>query len=375
MNKLLKKLRRSLHQFPELSGKEKETSKRIINFISNFNPTKIISRIGGYGLAAIYEFGPAGPTILIRCELDALPIQEKNAFDYKSVVPGVSHKCGHDGHMTMVAGLAPWLQSASFIRGKVILLFQPAEETGHGAQAMIADEKWKNISFDYAFSLHNIPGYPLGNVLIVDNTFNATVQSLMILLKGKTAHAAEPEKGINPAECCAQLIYEITALNSPDPSSKHFRLVTVVHVNIGEKNYGISAGNGELHLTIRTWGIEEMDKLVSNIKNKVDKICKDHHIDHEYSWFDYFPAVRNNDECNSIVKAAAASAGIDHIVLKSPIKFGEDYGWFSQLAPSAMFGLGSGIDTPPLHQDDYDFPDELITIGIEVYKNIISKIL
>lgn len=375
MNNSLINLRKTLHQFPELSSKEKKTSRRIIDFISAYNPTKLIPNIGGHGLVAIYQFDDAGPTVMVRCELDALPIHESNEFEHRSRVDGVAHKCGHDGHMAIVAGLAPWLEKSTSLIGTVILLFQPAEETGHGAQSVINDQKWKEISFDYAFALHNLPGYKLGTVLLVNNTFNTTVQSLKIILKGKGSHAAEPEKGINPAECCSQLITELNTLNISDSSSKEYRLITFVYIRVGEKDYGMSAGYGEIHLTIRTYGIDKMRVLEREIMSLTNDICSQHQIQHDISLFDFFPAVQNNKDCNLIIRDACLQEEIDLVNLSEPIKFGEDFGWFSQLNRSAMCGIGSGIDSADLHQDDYDFPDKLIPIGVKLFQGIISQLL
>ena len=136
---------------------------------------------------------------MIRCELDALPIQEANSLPYQSQHPGVSHKCGHDGHMTIVAALAPWLQQQTFAAGSVILLFQTAEETGKGAKSMLDDVKMEGIQPDYVFALHNIPGLPLHEIAVVAGQFSATVQSVAFQLYGQQSHAAEPENGKNPA--------------------------------------------------------------------------------------------------------------------------------------------------------------------------------
>lgn len=132
-------LRKELHRYPELSGVEVETAKRIRQFVEAHHPTKIIENIGGNGLAVIYEFPKAGTTITIRCELDALPIQEINHFYHQSTAAGISHKCGHDSHMAIVAGLVFWLKEQAFQSGKIVLLFQPAEETGQGSNCHHSD--------------------------------------------------------------------------------------------------------------------------------------------------------------------------------------------------------------------------------------------
>ena len=216
-------------------------------------------------MAVVYAFGAGGPTILFRCELDALPIQEVNTFAHQSITDGTSHKCGHDGHMAIVAGLAPWLSQCTFRTGTVILLFQPAEETGKGAETVVDNPHFARFQPDYVFALHNIPGYPLHQLLWQPRQFSATVQSIAISLFGKESHAAEPENGINPAPAIAELIQAFGQLVQPDTLHPDFTLITPVHILMGQKQYGISAGYGELHLTLRTWGTDRMDQIVAAV--------------------------------------------------------------------------------------------------------------
>ena len=174
-------------------------------------------------MAFCYHFSDEGPTVAIRCELDALPITEHNQFAHQSTVSGVSHKCGHDGHMTIVAGLSPWLKEQDFTRGKVILLFQPAEEVGKGANEMLQDVRLAALEIDYMFALHNIPGEKLHSIITMDEGFSAEVISLSIKLEGQESHAAEPEKGISPAVGISLLVSSLSKLNvcllytSPSP--------------------------------------------------------------------------------------------------------------------------------------------------------------
>ena len=206
-------LRRTLHQFPELSGQEQDTAQRILSYVGHEGPSQIIEELGGHGLALVYAFKNSGPTIAIRCELDALPIQEINDFEYQSTIDGVSHKCGHDGHMTIVAGLAKWITTQGFDKGSIVLLFQPAEETGRGAEAVLKDPRFEALGIDYMFALHNIPKVPLHEIIVMDRGFSAEVISFNLELQGKASHAAEPEHGINPAIAIAELISSFSKLN------------------------------------------------------------------------------------------------------------------------------------------------------------------
>ncbi|WP_405414046.1 amidohydrolase [Maribacter sp. Asnod1-A12] len=375
MNKTLVQLRKQLHQNPELSGKEHNTAKRIIEFVKEYNPTEIISAIGGAGVAVVYEFEENGPIVAIRCELDALPIIEENTFEYKSDNYGVSHKCGHDGHMTIVAGLAEWLSVAEFKKGKVVLLFQPAEETGKGAAKVLEDDRFLNLDPDYVFALHNLPGEKMHSVIVKSGYFTATVQSFSIQLTGKKSHASEPENGVNPAIAVAELVQEIHALADTNVNSENFALLTPICIDLGEKNYGISPENAELHYTIRTWSRAVMTTLEEKIKQLVSTISSKHELKAEMGWFEFFPASDNNTECVTLIRKVANQQHIRLVKHPRSLKFGEDFGWFSSKYKSAIFGIGAGEHQSALHHSDYDFPDELIDTGLLMFKGLISGIL
>lgn len=370
----LVKLRKELHQHPELSGEEKHTAKRIHDFLIENGATDVITNIGGNGVAAVFTFS-SEPVIVIRCELDALPIEEVNDFSHSSLNKGVSHKCGHDGQMVIVAGLIFWLKEQSFQQGKVILLFQPAEETGAGAEAVLKDERFLQLNPDYVFALHNLPGEEMHTVIQTGNIFSATVQSFAIYIKGKQAHASEPEKGINPALAVAKLINAFDQLIISDTANPAFALLTPVYTQMGEKAYGISAGSGELHYTIRTWTVKEMQILKDKINIITKEVCEKHSLQFSIDWFDYFPAVINADQCNALIKKAAIANGLKTEQKKSPMKWGEDFGWFSQKYKTGFFGVGAGMNIPALHHNDYDFPDEIIPTGINMFIGIITELL
>jgi len=368
-------LRKELHKNPELSCFEYETAKRIRRFIEKHNPTVILENIGGTGLVAIYKYQKKGKSITIRCELDALPIQEENEFKHQSKKEGISHKCGHDGHMAIVSGLIFWLKNQSFNSGEVILLFQPAEENGKGANRVLKDERFKSLKTDYVFALHNIPKEPLHSIILIDKGFSAEVQSFIVRAKGKKSHASEPENGINPALGLSNIITTLSKLEVVRPEDKNFTLITPVHINMGQIAYGISPANGELHYTIRTWNRKNMSALRVQINVIIQEICQIHKLHYEIEWLEYFPAATNDIESNNFIEKAAEENNYKISERPYPFKFGEDFGWFSREYKTAMFGLGAGLDTPALHNADYDFPDEIIETGITMFKSIISNIM
>ena len=368
-------LRHELHRLPELSQQEKKTALRIKSFVAEYNPTEIITGIGGEGIVVIYNYNIDGPTIAIRCELDALPIVEENQFSYRSEVEGVSHKCGHDGHMAIVAGLCKWLENQEMESGRVVLIFQPSEENGKGAHQMLQDKRFTKLDIDYMFALHNIPGQKMHSIITMEQGFSAEVQSFSVKLTGHESHAAEPENGINPALGISELVARLDQLNLPDPCAANYTVLTPVYINMGEKSYGISPAEGEAHYTIRTWSTLYMDRLQGQIIEVIEEIGKTQKLDFKIDWFEHFPAAENNSVCNTIIRDAVKESDFDLIERPYPFKFGEDFGWFSKEYKAGMFGLGAGVDTPALHSRTYDFPDELIETGVAVFKEIIIKVL
>ncbi|MDX2301277.1 MAG: amidohydrolase [Microscillaceae bacterium] len=366
-------LRQALHREPEISNFEEQTAHKIAAFLTAFQPQQMIEHIGGHGLMAIFQGTEIGPTILIRCELDALPIPEELPLRYRSKYPQVSHKCGHDGHMAIVAGLAPSLQKLS--KGRVILLFQPAEETGEGAIRMLQDAKMHGIFVDYAFALHNLPGYPLHSILVKEGSFNAASKGMIVTLKGLTSHAAEPEKGINPSIALAEIIQELHQLSLEKDKFNNFTLITVIHALLGEISFGTSPGNAELRFTLRAFENEDMRMLSSLTVSRIMNIVEKKKIAWQVNWTDEFAATVNDPHCVQIIREVALKENFSLQELDQPFKWSEDFGQFTKKYKGAIFGLGAGLDHPALHNPNYDFPDEIIETGIRMFEGIIQKIL
>src|SRR5699024_9882230 len=198
--------RHYLHQHPEVSVCEENTAAYIVETLQKIGLSSIHHDFFEAAILAEISADKPGNTVLIRCELDALPIQETNTnLSYKSNKAGVSHKCGHDGHMTILLGLAEKLKQTPPKTGKVLLLFQPSEENGRGAEGVLKSGILQNYAIDFMFALHNVPGFPLGSVVCRPGSFTPSVESLTVELIGKTSHAGMPEKGVNPALTIAKL--------------------------------------------------------------------------------------------------------------------------------------------------------------------------
>jgi amidohydrolase len=364
--------RKTLHANPELSGEEKQTAARIAEFLESCNPDVLHKNIGGHGLIATWDSGNKGKTILLRADMDALPIEEINEFEHKSINLGVSHKCGHDGHSTILCAVAHDLSENRPLSGKVHLLFQPSEENGEGAKAVIETAEFKNIAPDFVFALHNLPGYPTGHIVVKEGIFTAAVNSIIINLKGKTSHAAEPEHGINPAMAVSNILREAVLMEYNHPEKKDMRVITPVYVELGSKSYGISAGQASVHLTLRCWDNENLKKLEKEIEQLATQYAERHRLLVNFEYTQTFHANMNHKEAVEVVRKASKLTNHPLIEKQDPFKWGEDFGLFTTKYKGCMFGLGSGENCPALHNPDYDFPDELINIGKDIFIGILN---
>jgi amidohydrolase len=366
--------RKELHQHPELSGQEKNTSNRILGFVKKSQPDAIVENIGGHGLAFVFDSGKAGPCVLFRTDMDALPIQEVNTFEYKSGNEGVAHKCGHDGHMAIMSLLSRKIAAQRPRRGKVVLLFQPAEETGEGAEKVIVDEKFKQIKPDMAFALHNLPGYDHHTIVMREGAFASASKGMIVKLKGVTSHAGEPENGKNPARAMAEIVQKFLDLPN-DSSFKDFTLVTLIHTRLGERAFGTSAGYAEVMATLRTYRNDDMDILTENAEKIAREAAAKDEIETEISYTEEFPATVNIEECNGLVADAAKNLDLKLLEKDQPFRWSEDFGQFTNRFKGALFGLGSGKNQPQLHNPDYDFPDEIIDTGANMFFDIYTRLL
>jgi amidohydrolase len=374
MMKELKNLRHKLHAAAEKSGAEANTAKIVSRYLDDFKPNRVIRKLGGHGIAAVFDGNEPGPRLLIRCELDALPIPETIKLDYGAPAGGVAHKCGHDGHMTIVLGLAPVLCAKPPRKGSVVLLFQPAEEIGKGAGRVIEDSKFAEITPDYCFALHNLPGFARHRIIVCEGFFAAASKGLIVRLRGATSHAAEPEKGNSPTLAVAQLINGFSSMPQFYAGMHEASKVTVIHSRVGEIAFGTSPGEGEVMATLRTYEQDIMERLSEKCLNLAVGIARANGLTYEIEWDEDFPATINNAQCAKLIKKCAAQLNLDIYKPEKPFPWSEDFGNFTLLYPGALFGLGAGENHPVLHHPTYDFPDEIIDTGVKMFEGLIREL-
>lgn len=373
-------LRKELHRLAEPSGQEEKTASFVASRLRDIGFNEIHERLGGWGLLAFQRSGQQGPFVLFRAELDALPIDDPGDWPHRSRTRGVGHKCGHDGHMALLLELAAHCAEHPVKQGEVGLLFQPAEETGLGAGQMLDDPGAASLIAsdrepDHMFALHNIPGEPLGAVLMREGTFASASIGLEVTLTGHTAHAAHPEQARSPADALASLITGWHGLVRTHIPFDRPALLTVVHAALGRRAFGTTPGEASLAATLRAHENHDLDQLAARAVDMAESIASRWQLDFQYEFTESFRAVKNHPASIDVMKKAAARCdGLDVRMLEKPYSWSEDFGRFTDRFPGALIGLGAGTDTAPLHHPDYDFPDALLKTGPELLRAVLQEL-
>lgn len=348
-------LRKQLHNCPEASGKEVRTQEILKRFIRTNTSLEIMEKEKWF--YCIYNSKKKEkPTIAFRADMDGVAAPDGS----------ISHRCGHDGHSTVLAGLALELEKMLLNRD-VVLIFQFGEETGQGAiECKLA---LNETEAEEIYGFHNIPGYPLGSLLLRTETFACASKGMTIKLIGKPSHAAYPEAGINPAYTIGELI-----TNLPDmlEQSQYSGMVlcTIIKVTVGEEAFGVSASEGELLLTIRGQYEADLEKLQERLEQFVKSKSKKAGIQYQISYCEQFPETKNDSVCVEKVKRAGEHFGYQIIYPSDPFRWSEDFGHYLKETKGAFFGIGDGEEYAQLHTEGFEFPDEIIEKAVYVFKEI-----
>lgn len=361
-------LRHALHAHPELSLEERWTKAYVMDFLRANAPSLELVDQGRWFYGLRRGRGEGKP-IGFRADMDALPIDESGCdLPYASTIPGVAHKCGHDGHTAALAGLALELEEMEPERD-VILLFQHAEEIGAGARETVDVLSGLNVGEFYAF--HSYGGYPEGAVLVREGTMHCASVGLTVEMTGTVTHASTPELGNSPALPLARLACALPGLADP-ARYQGLVLCTIVHIQVGQRAFGTAPDRGELSVTVRAERQEELDALVAEIEVLAREEGAKNGLTVAISHADDFPETRNDSRCVQRVREAAQALGMPLLELPQAHRASEDFGHILRLVPGCAFGLGDGVDYPTIHDAAFNFPDAILEPAVELYKKLIT---
>lgn len=360
----LKAFRQDLHQHPETGFDLHRTATRIADALEAAG-LEVARGIGGTGIVATLRRGPRNDAVGFRADMDALPIQEANEFEHRSGTDGKFHGCGHDGHTTMLLGAALELAQDEDLDRTVHFIFQPDEENGLGAKAMIADGLFDRFPMTSVFGMHNMPGMEVGQFATQAGPFCAFEDNFEIRIKGRGGHASMPEIGVDPIVTGAAIVSQLQTIVSRAVSAKSHAVVSVTEfVTDGARN--ILASNVVLRGDCRGFSADVSERIRDRMSEIVQGVCAAQGATGELDYATSFKPLINDAGATDKAVAAAALAGTMNAQF-GRVGFSEDFAAFTDHCPGSFILSGNGLTgsgAMPLHNPGYDFNDDSIAPGV-----------
>lgn len=357
--------RQHLHENPELQYELYKTSAFVEARLREMEIDEIIPGVGKTGIVAVIKgrTNTSGRVVLLRADMDALPILEDTGLAYQSKTPGVMHACGHDGHTAMLLGAAKYLSETRNFDGTAVLMFQPAEEGGAGAKAMIDEgvlTRWGKVS--EAYGLHNWPGIPTGQFAVKSGPLMAATNTFRIVVKGRGGHAAKPHDTIDPTVIGAQIVLALQTIASRVNDPLKSIVVSVTSFQTSSEAYNVIPQQVELRGTVRTLYKESRQLAGERVKAIAEGTALANGAVAEVEWIEGYPGVVNHEaETGYAIKVAEQVSGVPvHPIL--PTMGGEDFAYLLEEVPGAYIFMGNG-DTAGVHHPAYNFDDTAIPFG------------
>ncbi|HTO31519.1 MAG TPA: amidohydrolase [Pararhizobium sp.] len=358
-------LRRRLHGVPELSQEEVETSRIVAGELRAMG-LSVTENIGGHGVVAEIVGRSDGPAVALRADMDALPITETTDLPYASRHAGRMHACGHDGHTATLLAAASYLAATRDFPGRVVLIFQPAEERYGGAQPMLDDGLLARFPFDSIFSFHNWPGMETGTISVENGPVMAGSNEFEIVFGAVGAHGAMPHRSADPILAGGYFVTGLQQIVSRTVNPLDSAVVTVGSFQSGVAQNVIPT-EARLRGTYRGFSSSMLDHIRIRLEKAVHAIGDMTGVSAEMALDgpDMVPVVNTPIEAETMRRVASAM-GNDRLVHLPPSMAGDDFGVFLDHRPGAYAWIGNGVASPGLHQPDFDFNDDIIAVGAQL---------
>ncbi|MDQ2089847.1 M20 aminoacylase family protein [Marimonas arenosa] len=365
-------IRRDLHAHPELGFEEVRTSGVVANLLESWG-IKTHREIGKTGVVGIIEGARAGRTIGLRADMDALPIEEETNLPYRSTNPGVMHACGHDGHTTMLLGAARYLAETRDFAGKVVLIFQPAEEGLGGARAMLADGLFERFPCDEVYGLHNWPGAPQNRVGILPGVAMAGADFFDIRVIGRGSHGARPHDSRDPLLAASALVQALQSIVSRNLDPQDAAVVSVTQFHSGAA-YNVIPNEAVISGTARMFTDEVRAHIRTRIQDIADGVAAAHGVTVEVDIRDIFtPLVNNAQLSEDFADIARDVVGDENVLLGgTPVTGSEDFADMLNTVPGAYFTIGHE-GTAALHNPGFTFDDSILPLGSTLLARIVES--
>jgi amidohydrolase len=371
-------VRRDLHMHPEIAFEEVRTMEIIANRLRELGLAPRTG-LGKTGVVAVWESGRPGPTVLARADIDALPVPDDKTTSYRSQHPGKNHACGHDGHTAVLLSVAELLLSrATELAGRIVFVFQPAEEIVRGAEAMLADGALEGLTIDHVTGLHLSSGAPTGSVALRAGPTMAATDTFTLTIHGRGGHAAKPNETIDPVLIAAHTVLALQSLVSreTDPVDQSVISVTSIH---GGTAFNIIPEAVELKGTLRTFAAETRTRLKGRILAVAEGVASTHRATLSHHWTEGSPAVVNDEGATERMRAVAAGVvGAENVLTGPQIMGGDDMALWLQQAKGCYFFVGAngGAQSSwPHHHPSFDIDENALPIAVALLSSSVIDLL
>ena len=365
-------LRRDIHAHPELCFQEVRTADLIAQALTDWG-IPVLRGLGTTGVVGIVKNGTSTRAVGLRADIDALPMTEHNTFAHASQHPGKMHACGHDGHTAMLLAAAQYLAQHRDFDGTVQLIFQPAEEGGAGARAMIEDGLFEQFPVEAVFGMHNWPGMPAGSMAVSPGPVMASSNEFKITIHGKGGHAAMPSNCIDPVPIACQMVQAFQTIITRNKKPIDAGVISVTMVHTGEAT-NVVPDHCELQGTVRTFSTEVLDLIERRMRQVAEHTCAAHEATCTFEFErNYPPTINTPAEAAFARQVMVDIVGEAQVLAQEPTMGAEDFAFMLQAKPGAYCfiangdgdhrALGHGGGPCTLHNPSYDFNDELIPLG------------
>ncbi|QBF31614.1 M20 aminoacylase family protein [Thalassococcus sp. S3] len=365
--------RRHLHRIPELGLDCPETAAFVADRLREFGVDEIHEGIAQTGLVAIIEGQGAGPTIGLRADMDALPIEEETGLDYASENPGRMHACGHDGHTTMLLGAARYLAETRNFSGRVALIFQPAEEAGGGAGVMVDEGIMERFDIAEVYALHNAPGVEAGAFYTTPGPIMAAVDTFHVYIQGVGGHGAMPHETRDPVMAACGIAQAFQTIVSRNHYALDDLVVSVTQIHTGTID-NVIPDKAYLNGTVRTFDPKVQKMVMERMEAIVAGQATSYGVEARLDYEVHYPATINDAEKAAFAADVAREvSGENRVIAEAGREMGaEDFAYMLQRRPGAYLFLGQG-DSAGLHHPEYNFNDEVAPVGASFFARLVER--
>ncbi|MCU4179170.1 M20 aminoacylase family protein [Bosea sp. BH3] len=367
-------IRRDFHRHPELMYEVQRTAGIVADKLREWGVDEVVTGIGKTGVVGIIKGkgSDSGKVIGLRADMDALPIHEQTNLEHRSTVPGKMHACGHDGHTAMLLGAAKYLTQTRDFDGTAVLIFQPAEEGGAGAKAMIDDGLITRFGVQEVYGMHNKPGLAVGRFEIRKGPAMAAADRLHIKIEGKGGHAAAPHNVNDPIVASCALVSALQTVTSRNVDPLDSIVVSVTALNAGEA-FNVIPQTAEIKGSIRTLTPKAREIAQKRITEIVEGVMKAFGMKYELDYHLGYPVTFNHagqtDFVTSVTKQAFGSDAINTDI--PPTMGSEDFSYMLEERPGAFINIGNG-ESAGLHHPAYEFNDSVIPVGVNYWASLVE---